>query len=317
MKGVGSCLRRQNHVHRSRSQPGTSVEPCRTHSPRYNGGTMRLGGPIQEKPSDPQDWAAEVKRLGYSAAYCPVGAKASAGDIEAYAEAARSADIVIAEVGAWSNPLDPDEEKRKAATGKNEEALALADAVGARACVNVSGSRGKSWAGPHPQNLTRDTFDLIVETVRGIIDAVKPTRACYTLETMPWMYPDSADSYAELMRAIDRERFAVHLDPVNLVSSPQRYFKNAELIRECFRKLGKHVKSCHAKDIRLEDRLTVHLDEVRPGLGGLDYRVFLTELDGLDPDTPLMLEHLKTAEEYAQAARHIRKVASGVGVKLR
>jgi sugar phosphate isomerase/epimerase len=161
-----------------------------------------------------------------------------------------------------------------------------------------------------------ETFDLIVQTVREIIDAVQPKRTFYTLETMPWMYPDSADSYLELIRAIDRERFAVHLDVVNLICSPQRFFGNAALIGECVAKLGPQIKSCHAKDIALADRLTVHLDEVRPGLGGLDYRTLLLELNGLDPDLPLMLEHLPTEQEYGEAAGFVRTVAREVGVEL-
>jgi len=156
-----------------------------------------------------------------------------------------------------------------------------------------------------------------VETVRGIIDAVKPSRTFYTLEPMPWMYPDSVESYLRLIEAIDRERFAVHLDPVNLVCSPQRYYNNGALIRECFARLGPYIKSCHAKDIVLSEKLTVHLDEVRPGLGNLDYGVFLRELDRLDPDTPLMLEHLQTAEEYALATEYVRSVAQEVGVAIR
>jgi sugar phosphate isomerase/epimerase len=130
------------------------------------------------------------------------------------------------------------------------------------------------------------------------------------------MVPDSADSYLELIRAIDRERFAVHLDVVNLVCSPQRYFGNAALIRECVAKLGPQIKSCHAKDVALADRLTVHLDEVRPGLGGLDYRMLLRELNGLDPDLPLMLEHLPNEPEYDQAASYVRSVARELPVKL-
>jgi len=99
-----------------------------------------------------------------------------------------------------------------------------------------------------------------------------------------------------LIKAVDRKQFAVHLDPVNLVCSPRRYFNNGELIRECFDKLGPYIKSCHAQDIFLRPELTTHLDEVRPGLGGLDY---LTYLKGLSkfPGIPLMLEHLKTREE--------------------
>jgi L-ribulose-5-phosphate 3-epimerase UlaE len=74
------------------------------------------------------------------------------------------------------------------------------------------------------------------------------------------------------------------------------------------------VKSCHAKDIALGDRLTVHLAEVRPGLGALDYRVFLTEMDRLDPDTPLLVEHLSSDAEYAAAVAHVRAVAGELGL---
>jgi sugar phosphate isomerase/epimerase len=152
--------------------------------------------------------------------------------------------------------------------------------------------------------------------VRNVIDTVKPTRSFYTLETMPWMYPDSADAYLRLIKAIDRKGFAVHLDPVNLVSSPQRYFANRRLIEECFEKLGEHIKSCHAKDILLRDNLTVHLDEVRPGQGKLDYPTFLRGLSRLDANIPLMLEHLPSKEEYEAAASHIRDIADKERVTL-
>lgn len=273
---------------------------------------LRLGGPVFEKHQDPQGWVDALKRLGYSAAYCPVGPDAGEDEVRAYEEAAGKADIIIAEVGAWSNPIAVDEATRKAALEKCRTHLALADRVGARCCVNIAGSLSEQWDGPAAENFTQHAFDLIVETTRSIIDAVQPKRTCFALETMPWAYPDSPDSYLRLLKAIDRKGFAVHLDPVNLVCSPQRYYGNAELIRECFEKLGPHIKSCHAKDILLQKKLTTHLDEVRPGLGGLDYAVFLKELSRF-PGTPLMLEHLSNAEEYRLAADHVRGIARGLG----
>jgi sugar phosphate isomerase/epimerase len=278
---------------------------------------MRLGGPVFAERADPAGWIAELRRRGYGAAYCPVSSQDDPATVRAFAEAAQEAGVVIAEVGAWSNPLSPDEEVRRAALAHCQEQLALADEVGALCCVNIAGSRGQQWDGPHPANLTSETFDLIVETVRTIIDAVKPRRTFYTLEPMPWMYPDSADSYVRLIEAIDRERFGAHLDPVNLVCSPQRYLRNGDLIRECFAKLGPYIKSCHAKDITLSEKLTVHLDEVRPGLGHLDYRVYLQELDKLGPDAVLMLEHLQAEEDYVLAADYVRSVAAEVGVAIR
>jgi sugar phosphate isomerase/epimerase len=279
---------------------GSPAEAVGTQPQATQAGALRLGGPIFEKYQDPQGWVSLLRKLGYSAAYCPVGPEATDEVVRAYEEEAAKAGIVIAEVGAWSNPISPDDQTRKAALDKCRTHLALADRIGARCCVNIAGSRGPVWDGPDPANFTKQTFDMIVETTRTIIDAVKPMRTYFALETMPWIYPDSPDSYLELLKAIDRPRFAVHLDPVNLVCSPQRYYANGALIRECFAKLGPHIRSCHAKDIILRPQYTTHLDEVRPGTGGLDYATFLKELSKL-PD---------------QAAGYIRGVAKQVGLSF-
>ena len=273
---------------------------------------MRLGGPVFGDISTPELWIAAVQQQGYRAAYCPVDANADDSTVRAYADAAAQADIVIAEVGAWSNPISPDETTRRKAITHCQKQLELAERIGARCCVNIAGSRGEPWDGPHPDNLTVATFDLVVATVQEIIDAVQPQRTFYTLETMPWAFPDDPDTYLALIKAIDRKAFAVHLDPVNLISSPQRYYGNAALLRECFAKLGEWIVSCHAKDILLAPRLTVHLDEVRPGLGGLDYATFLREIRDIEYDVTLLLEHLPNAEEYALAAEYIRSVAAAV-----
>jgi len=277
---------------------------------------MRLGGPIFQKYETPAAWVTAVKAAGYRAAYCPVGTDAPGDVIDAYAAAARDADIVIAEVGAWSNPLSPDDKTRGGAIDHCKKSLRLADRIGARCCVNIAGSRGEKWDGPSPLDLTDETFDLIVKTVREIIDNVQPMRTFYTVETMPWMYPDSVDAYVDLIRAIDRPNCAVHFDPVNLINSPSRCFRNGEIIRDFVRKLGPRIRSCHAKDILLADRLTVHLDEVRPGCGNLDYRTFLLEVAALPDDMPLMLEHLPNEEEYRQAAAHIQEIAHDEGIDL-
>ena len=278
---------------------------------------MRLGGPIFDKAPNPASWVDAMRRAGYSAGWLPVETKTDAALVQDYVDAAAKADLVVAEVGAWSNPISPDDAARKQAVAYCSGQLALAERIGARCCVNIAGGRGEQWDGPHPDNLSAATFDLIVEAVRQIIDAVRPSRTFYTLETMPWVYPDSADSYLRLIRAVDRKAFAVHLDPVNMINCPERYFRTGDFIRDCVHKLGPHIRSCHAKDITLSGRLTVHLDECRPGMGALDYRAYLTALDTLGPDLPLMIEHLPNAEEYAAATRHIRKVADEAGVRIR
>jgi sugar phosphate isomerase/epimerase len=279
--------------------------------------TIRFGGPVFEKFSNPDEWVMAVKKLGYSAAYCPVQIGEKSEVIKEYEKAAKAADIKISEVGAWCNPIDPDAKKAKEALDKCIRSLELAEAIGAGCCVNISGSRNpKEWDGPHKDNLTPATFDLIVEITRKIIDAVHPKRTFFTLETMPWAYPDSVDSYLKIIKAIGRKEFAVHLDPVNMVNTPTIYYHNGDLIKDAFKRLGPWIKNCHAKDTLInESVLTLHIDEARPGLGTLDYKVFLTELAKLD-NVPLMLEHLEKEEDYNLAAKYVRGVGKEVGLEF-
>lgn len=278
---------------------------------------MRLGGPLFGSYSGPEEWVALLRKYGYSASYCPVDSSADEDTIKAYEMAGKKAGIVIAEVGAWSNPLSPDEETRRNALEFCKAQLHLADRIGALCCVNIAGSRGEKWDGPCEKDLSEETFEMIVETVREIIDSVKPIRTFYTLETMPWMYPDSPDSYLRLIKAIDRKEFAVHLDIVNMINSPRRYFFNSEFIKECIEKLGPYIKSCHSKDVLMSQAFLIHIDEVRPGMGRLDYRTLLRELEKVSPDIPLMMEHLQTEEEYILAGEYIRSVAREVGVVIK
>lgn len=278
---------------------------------------VRLGAQLFDPYSDPDEWISLLKAAGYRAAYCPVGSDADDQEIRSYEEAARKNDVVISEVGAWSNTLSPDPEEVKESISKCVSGLQLADRIGAQCCVNISGSRNQEhWAGPHKDNLSDEVFDMVVENTRKIIDEVKPNRSFFALEAMPWAFPDSAETYLQLLKAIDRPRFGVHLDPVNMIRSPREYYNNGALIKEMFEKLGPFIKSCHAKDITLrEDNYIPQMDEVRAGLGTLDYASFLKQLSKLK-DIPLMMEHLNTAEEYTLAADHIRSVARSNGISI-
>ena len=276
---------------------------------------IRLGGPIFIKSDDPADMAREHRRLGYSAAYCPKAKVSDSALIAAIQREFAAQNVVLAEVGAWCNLMDPDAEKRRANLAYVTERMALADAVGARCCVDYAGSFSDKipW-GPHPRNLSTEFFDGTVQNCRAMIDAVKPTRSVFSIEMMGWNVPDSPDSYLQLIRAVDRKQFGVHMDVCNGINSPRKFYDNAAFTAECFSKLGRWIVSCHAKDLQWIPELNVHFQEVIPGRGSVDYRAYLTELSKLPVDAPLMLEHLKTAEEYDEGRAYIQKVAGEAGV---
>ncbi|WP_028065748.1 sugar phosphate isomerase/epimerase family protein [Solirubrobacter soli] len=276
---------------------------------------MRLGAPLPSSFDSPEGWIELLRSRGFRTAYWPLPDDAGLDEADAYAAAAEAAGISIAEIGAWlANPLSRDDAVRAAGVARCQERLALADRVNARCCVNIAGSFSETWDGPHVEALSADTFALIVDSVREIIDAVAPERTYYTLEPMPYLLPDSPDSYLALLEAVDRDRFAVHLDPVNMINTPAKLYDNAGFLRECFEKLGPHVRAVHAKDMDITSSLTLDMPERRPGTGIVDYRVFLELMQGLDPDTPFLVEHLPSDEEYVLAVAHVRAVADELGV---
>jgi sugar phosphate isomerase/epimerase len=277
---------------------------------------IRLGGPLK-MPEDPEEMALACRKVGYRAAYCPPVSLEEPDRIRAIARAFQKHDVVIAEVGRWVNLLDADPATRKKHLDKVTEGLALADALGARCCVDIAGSYNtKVWYGPHPDNLSDRFFEEAVENARKIIDAVKPRRAKFSYEMMGWALPDSPDSYLDFIKAVDRDAFAVHLDPCNLVNSPRRFYRNAALIEECFEKLGRWIVSCHAKDLAWDVEMNVHFREVRPGAGSIDYRTYLRRLSMLPQSPPLMLEHLPNAEEYDRARMHILDLGRSLGLDI-
>ncbi len=279
---------------------------------------MRLGGPIFVKSDDPGVFAKAHRDLGYRAAYAPADLSVTDTDrIAAWVRECARHDVVIAEVGAWKNMLDPDAAKRNRNITYVTERLALAEALGARNCVDIAGSYNpQSWFGQDPRNFSQDFVDATVENCRKLIDAVKPKRTFLSIEMMPWTFPSGPDEYVRLIKAVDRKAFGVHLDVCNTMNSPARFYSYAAGIRECFAKLRPWIKSCHAKDLNWGPGYQVNIQEVVPGTGLIDYRTYLRELSRVGTDAPLMLEHLHSEEEYTRGRQYIQGVARSLGLSF-
>lgn len=300
----------------ARGAPFASA-PAKRAASASPGGRIRLGAPVRVEGDDPEELARAHREQGYRAGYCPAISLDDSDRVEATSRAFARRDVVIAEVGRWVNLLAPEPEERRQNVQIVTDGLALAEAVGARCCVDIAGSfNPDSWFGPHPENLSERFFDAAVENARAIIDAVRPKRTTFCYEMMAWSLPDSPDSALRLVKAVDRKAFSVHLDPCNLVNSPTRYYTSSDLIRECYAKLGPLVASVHAKDLTWDIEMAVHFREVRPGQGSIDYSVLLAEHAKHTPDAPLMLEHLPDQAEYDAARDHVLKVGKDIDISF-
>ena len=274
---------------------------------------MRLGGPTFDVDIEPRALVTYHQENGFSAAFMPyIDDKVKRDEIcAAYAEA----NIVPAELGAYRlNFLDTDAVRRQDYLDELCRRLEYADEAGIRCCVSHGGSyETGGWGTPNPDNLSERAFADTVAVVQTIVDRVQPTRTKFTLEPERYLLPDEPDVYLRLIEAIDRPGFGVHLDPVNIISSPKLFYDSGALLKDCFDKLGPHVLSCHTKDVITVDRYPHHLIETYTGNGMLDHDVYLTELARLDEDVTLMIEHL-TAEQLPKARDFLFERAEENGV---
>ena len=223
---------------------------------------------------------------------------------------------MIGEVGAWCNPLSKDPSERKKAITYCQNQLVLAEELGANCCVNIAGSRGKKWDGLCEDNYSEETYAFIVDTVREIMDAVKPERTSYTIEPMPWMTPSSPEEYLKLLADVDRKGFGVHLDFTNMINCPERFVHRNQFVKDCFSKLAPYIKSVHCKDVVMEDTLPCVIREVMPGKGCLDYQQIVKHCDSLGENMTVFVEHLPDYESYKMAAGYVREQAVLAGVRL-
>ena len=280
---------------------------------------MRLGGTVAGSWSSPAEWEKLLILSRFRAVTSPFSCNTPRKEIEEYCEICRRHDVVIAEIGVWKNIFDPDPAAAGAALEYAKGQLALADELGIACCVNIAGTAGAAgWDAADPSNFTEETWGRIVGSIREILDAVKPKTAFYCLEPMPWMIPDSPESYLQLIRDVNRPLFAVHMDFVNMINCPRRYLAAEQFIEDCYIQLGPLTKSTHIKDSRMDPMaLTTMIGECSPGEGCLDFHKVLRILDRYLPaDAPVLLEHMTTFEEYSKAYDYLKAIADQDGLSV-
>lgn len=278
---------------------------------------MRLGVSKDLGFKEPMVWAEKMRSLGCGSVVFPLDYTSDMREIHEFADAAKKYGLTVAEVGVWCNPLSENPVQRKEAIERCKGQLRLADEIGANCCVNVAGTKGAWWAGAYKENFSRDTWKQTVSVIQEIIDDVHPKHTYYAVEPMPAMFPMDPDQYLELIKCVDRERFAVHMDVFNWITDPAKYFFHEEFMEECFDKLKQYIKSCHLKDTALLEEPNFQLKEVPCGEGKISLEKYASLAEDCSPDMPMIIEHLKTKEAYVESVRYVRERLGRAGIVFR
>lgn len=277
---------------------------------------MKLGIAKALAHNTAKEWAEKHSALGLSAVVFPVNCNAEKQKIIDYKHAADDYGFTIAEVGAWRNLLDKNPQKAQENLEFSMRTMEMADKIGAKCVVNISGSTSDEfWDGGARGNYSQETFDKVIKIIRKIISV--SNKCPFTLEPMPWMIPYDADNYLEVLKAVNDDRFAVHMDAVNMICTPKKYFFQKEYLNEIFDKLGKYIVSAHLKDFQLSNRLTFQLSECEPLEGGFEMVHYLQGLQKLNANMPVIIEHLETDEEYVLSVEKVKRLCELENIQIK
>ena len=119
-----------------------------------------------------------------------------------------------------------------------------------------------------------------------------------------------SSSYLKLRKDIVRPTFGVNIAVCIAVNSPALSHNNAAITDDLYNSPRRWVVSCHAKGFAWLPEMNVHYIKLISGRGEIDDQPYLRAIRRYAPQAPLMLEHLKTAEECLEGATYIRNKMS-------
>lgn len=215
--------------------------------------------------------------------------------------------------GYWQNLVTPDEGQRQAAVRTVQAALRLAGWLGARGIDTGPGSVNPDgpWF-PHPDNWTAQARRQLVRSLRECAPAAEDAGVFLSLEGHQLVTLETAEITREVLDAVDSPWVRSDYDSANWITRETVYNTTAA-INHHFDVLGSYIVSCHAKDVWLENKLALHLQDGCPGLGHVDFRTLLRRMESLSPDYPVIVEGA-TTENLPQASVLLHSLAAELGI---
>ncbi len=279
---------------------------------------IRLGGYFGYGQEVMAETVRKVKAQGYAGAVTSPEPWNTMKDaqLRELRAALKENDVVIFEVGGYTNMLHPDPAERQ----KNLKHLAMcietADKIDCPMVGTISGSLDpKNFFNVTPDNWTEKTWKVLVDSCRQVLKDTAGCKAALGMEAQVTTNIDGPKAHKRLMDDVGDKRIAVNLDPVNMCSLAN-YYHTTELLNECFDLLGEQILGAHAKDTYIiPDQQTVHVQEVCSGRGVMDYETYLVRLSRMKWPRTLLPEHVP-ADQLIEAKAYIEKVAAKVGVKI-
>jgi sugar phosphate isomerase/epimerase len=193
------------------------------------------------------------------------------------------------------------------------DAVHAAEQMDLRMILTHTGSMYPNRNTAHPLNWSRQAWERSVNALKNICKSTAGSKIKVAIEPVNTEAINNPWAMKRLREDVGDERIMCGLDITNMVYAGTA-FRMSELLNTTFELLEGMIAYIHAKDY-VWDGMLPGLDWAMNGTGNMDYELFLAHISRIK-DPIMYVEFLSTPEEYQQAQRNIRAIASKIGVKI-
>jgi sugar phosphate isomerase/epimerase len=229
----------------------------------------------------------------------------------------RDHNLPISCISGYTNIIHPDKDERARRVGYLKEIIAHAQYLGTPYVISETGTYNteSDWV-HHPKNKTEEGFEECRKVVADLAQFAYDHGAVFLLETYVNNVVGSVEETVKMFAQVDHPGLGLLMDPTNYFET-HNIDKMDQILHQVFDTLQDKIKIGHAKDVKRsgDDKSEKHADigdadaleshtfrgvgEIElpaPGLGSLNYDLYLKLLSRKHPNIPVIIEHLEESD---------------------
>lgn len=229
----------------------------------------------------------------------------------------RDHNLPICCISGYTNIVHPDKEERARRVGYLKEIIRNARAFGTPYVISETGTFNteSDWV-HHPKNKTEEGFEDCRKVIADLAQTAYDHGAVFLLETYVNNVVGSVEETVKMFAQVDHPGLGLLMDPTNYFET-HNIDRMDQILNQVFDTLTQHIRIAHAKDVKRsgddksekhadigdEDALESHtfrgvgeIELPAPGLGSLNYDLYLKRLSEKHPNIPVIIEHLDESD---------------------
>jgi len=237
----------------------------------------------------------------------------------------RNYNLPVSCISAYTNIVHPDPAERQRRNGYLKEILTHARQLGSPYVISETGTfdTESDWV-HHPKNKTEEGWDQCRAVIAELSQHAYDHGAVFLLETYVNNVVGSVEETLRMFAEVDHPGLGLLMDPTNFFEAHNIDHMDRTL-NQVFDALSDKICIAHAKDVKRsgDDKSEKHSDigddsaaeshtfrgvgEIElpaPGLGALNYDLYLQRLAKKHPNIPIIIEHL-TEDDVPRAKQFL------------